>query len=372
MYDSIKATIDLNAFNNNIKNIRDKIGSNLKLLGVLKADAYGHGAVQIARCLKTLGIDYFGVATLNEALELYINDIKKNILIFSILSKKDKNIAIDHDFKITAGDENDFLDIIEIAKKKNKKIYIHCKVDTGMGRLGLCPKEATRILEKYSASKYIVIEGIYSHFPASDIKDKTYSIEQLKRFKAFIIQLEKIGIKPKYIHMANSGAILDIKDSYFNMVRPGIIMYGYYPSNYTTKSIKIRPIMTLSTKIMFVKRMKKNNYVSYGLTYMLKEDSYIASIRAGYADGYSRALSNKGKVLINNKEYPIVGTICMDQTLINLGDDYYKPGERVVLFGPEKITADTLANLTGTISYEVLCNVSKRAPRLYRDRKNEK
>jgi alanine racemase len=243
---------------------------------------------------------------------------------------------------------------------------VHLKVDTGMGRLGLQWKEAAELAKTIAKTKNVELEGVWTHFAASDDEDKTFTLEQLENFQHFLNALRKEGIQAKLVHTANSAATLAFPESHFDLVRPGIAVYGYHSSPYTaTIEARIKPVMTLTAPITFIKKVKAGTPVSYSRMWTAPKDTTIATVRIGYADGYPRLLTNKGEVWIQNQLRPIAGRVCMDQIMVDVGDLEVQLGERVTLFGPEGIDAETLGNRYGTISYDVLTGISPRVERVY-------
>lgn len=253
----------------------------------------------------------------------------------------------------------------------NKRAKVHIKIDTGMGRLGFrCNDEAIEKIKMIKSMEYIDIEGIYSHFAVADEKDKTYSYMQIEKFKNIVEKLEKEGIIIKTKHMANSAGIIDLEESYFDAVRPGIMLYGYYPSEEVNKEkVDLKIVMSLKSKVAMVKKVDKGTSISYGRKYIAKDERIIATLPFGYADGFTRMMSGNAKVLINGQDAEIVGRICMDQCMADITHiNDVKIGDEVVVLGEvgdKKITADDIASRLNTISYEVLCMVSKRVPRVY-------
>jgi len=362
------AIINLNSIRRNLIGIRKKIGKKVKICPAVKADGYGHGAIVISKMIEKESLaDYLGVATVEEGIELRENGIKLPILLFGVTFKDQILKAIKNNLTLTIVSLQTLHEAIEICQKYNINSKIHIKVDTGMGRIGAFPDEVIEIAKKAVSSDYITLEGVFTHFPKSDEKDKSFSKMQIDTFSKIKKIIENEGIMIPLYHMANSGAILDLPESYFDMVRPGVMMYGYYPSNETSESIEIFPSMKLRTEIAFIKRVKKGTPISYGGTFIATEDCYVATAPIGYADGLNRQLSNKHNVIINSKIYRIAGRICMDQTMINLENDFYDVGTEVVFFDFDKITATTVANELSTIPYEVTCWISKRVKRYYID-----
>jgi alanine racemase len=258
------------------------------------------------------------------------------------------------------------------SSKLRKKFKVHIKIDTGMKRIGFDVKRAYKNVMQVLALKNVFVEGIFTHFAASESKNKTFAYRQLSFFQDLLDELRKAGVEFPIVHAANSGAVLDIKDSYFDMVRPGLILYGYYPSGEVKNKIDLKPIMNLKSKITFIKRVDARTSISYGRLYFTKRRTYIGSIPIGYGDGYWRLLTNKSKVLINKKLYRTVGAITMDWLMVNLGEKYtVRVGDDVLLMGCENgisIGADKLARLTGAIPYEMLCSVADRVKRVYIDK----
>ncbi|HPB48527.1 MAG TPA: alanine racemase, partial [Exilispira sp.] len=349
------------------KSIKNKVGENVLICPAVKANAYGHGAVEISKMFEREKLaNYLGVATVEEGVELRNAGIKLPILLFGVTFKDQLNLSIKNDLTLAVVNMQTLMETVEIAKKMNKRATIHLKVDTGMGRIGCKPSEALNIVKNaYNYKDFVYLEGLFTHFPKSDEKDKTFSYKQIEIFKSLKQQIEKENIHIPIYHMANSGAILDLKESYFDMVRPGVMAYGYYPSDETTESIKLYPSMQVRTEIAFIKKVESGTPISYGGIYVAQTDRYIASLPIGYADGINRLLSNKHNVLINGKQYKIAGRICMDQIMVDLCDDFYDVGTQVIIFGYDTITASDVAREVGTIPYEVTCWISKRVKRYY-------
>lgn len=369
-----KAYIHLDRFKNNILNIRKKIGHSRKICLALKADAYGHGAVKLGKFVQKEGLaEFIGVATVSEGIQLRDAGINIPILKFSPCLPDELSDAIHNNITLTVA-SLDFASLVsKEAENQKTKADIHVKIDTGMGRIGFNKNSCISSILDVSKLPNINVSGIYTHFPISDIKDKSFSITQIQEFNDICNSLSSKGLDIPIKHMANSGAIFDLPDSYMDMVRPGIMIYGYPPSKELSDSIDILPVMTLVTRINFVKKFYKGESISYGRTHIIKEECNIATLPVGYADGYNRHLSNKGKVMIRDKYYPVVGRVCMDQIMVDLGNDCYNIGEPVLLMGKYKkmsFDAFDIAELADTISYEIVCNINKRVPRVYLYEKN--
>ncbi|MFH0976966.1 MAG: alanine racemase [Spirochaetota bacterium] len=363
------AEINLKAIKNNIKALKEKAGNDKKVLLPVKADAYGHGIVDVSRYVeKNNIIDMLGVATLDEGVNLRNAGIKVPILVLGLIipDEESTGVILDYNLTQTIADRRLAEKISEAAMLKGKKARLHLKVDTGMGRIGCKPEEAVRIVKEISSLEFIELEGICSHFPVADEKNTEFTNKQINIFSKILIQIQKEGFDIPLKHISNSAGIVSFPDAALNMIRPGIMSYGYLPaSGMKLYDIKLEPAMTLKSCIVFSKRVAKGVPLCYGLAYTAPEDSNIATVAIGYGDGYSRFLSNKAKVIIKSKIYPVAGRVTMDQILINLGDDEYPLGEEVILFGRDNITVDTVAEWIGTISYEVTCGISKRVPRVY-------
>ncbi len=370
-YKRLTAEIDLDAVDFNIKSIIKRVDGRAKLIGTVKADAYGHGAIEVARVLEENGVDIFSVAMLDEAINLRKQGLDKTILMLGLTPPEYIKEALEYDVILPVVSYGEAVKISEEAKKLGKKAVVHIKLDTGMGRIGFradC-KETADEVEKVSKLDNIEINGIFTHFCTSDCKDKTFTKIQKERFVNTVNAIEARGIHIPLKHASASAGLMDFDDMFFNAVRPGIILYGYYPSDEVMKErLPLKPVMSLKTYVTFIKEIEKGDSLGYGRTYIADEKRKIATIPAGYADGYNRLLSNKGRVLVNGKSAPIKGRICMDQCMVDITGIEAKEWDEVVLLGRqgnEEITADEIAETIGTISYEVLCMVSKRVPRVY-------
>ncbi|MCK9263507.1 MAG: alanine racemase [Deltaproteobacteria bacterium] len=361
-----RVEIDLCAIKGNLDAIR--AWTKTRIMMAIKADAYGHGAHVVGRFVQEQrSADMLGVSCIEEGVHLREAGISLPILNFGLISssQEDCDTIFSHRITPTLVDRVPVENLITGARKWNRPIGVHIKTDTGMGRLGFDPEEAVELARYLSGIPEITISGIYTHFPVSDMPGHPFTSSQLAAFKGFASRLKSLDVPAGIRHCANSGAILNHPESYLDMVRPGILCYGLYPSHELPRTLKVVPAMTLKSAITFVKRVRKGTGLSYGLTYRTPKDTYIATIPVGYADGFARSLSNIAQVSIRNKAYPVVGRICMDQTLIDLGDDLYPMGEEVEIFGCGSITAETLAEWNNTIPYEITCNMSRRVPRTY-------
>ncbi|ABS35309.1 alanine racemase [Clostridium botulinum] len=368
---AVWAEIDLDNLQHNLKQIK-KICGNKEIIGVIKANAYGHGAMEIAPTLLENGVSRLAVAVLSEAMELRMSGVKEPIMILGYTPWALGDMLLDNDIEQSVYSYNDALELSKIAVLKRKILKIHIVVDTGMGRIGFLPtKESVEDVYKISKLPNIEIEGIFSHFSSADESDKDYTLYQMNKYNAFINKLEEKNIQVPIKHIANSAAIIDLENTHLDAVRAGIIMYGYYPSNYVLRNnINLKPVMSLKTSIVHIKKVSSGEYISYGRTFKTKRESIIATLPIGYADGYNRLLSNKGKVIVNGKLAPVIGRVCMDQCMIDVTFiENLKVGDVVTIMGEENgvsYTAEDIASQIGTISYEVICNVNKRVPRVYK------
>ncbi len=370
-YQRVTAEIDLDAVAYNIKNIRKKVKKETMIMGVVKADAYGHGAVEVSKVLLYNGADWLGVAMIDEAVQLRKNNIMVPILILGYTPEAEIEDVVRYDIIQTVFSYEMAKMVSDAAVKLGKTAKIHIKVDTGMGRIGFIPEEniGDEVL-KISKLPNIEINGIFTHFSTSDEKDKTFTKLQYERFKYAIDEIEKKGIELAVKHCANSAAIMDFDDLGFNMVRAGVILYGMYPSDDVIKeNLSLKPVMSIKTHISYVKKVGKNVPVSYGRTYYTDKESVIATVPVGYADGYIRKMQNGGRVIVNGHYANIVGRVCMDQFMIDITDiPNVSAGDEVILMGSDgnlSITAEEIAKVLDTINYEVVCMIGKRVPREY-------
>jgi len=341
-------------------------------MAVLKANAYGHGIEVVSQELEKRGVDYFGVSTLSEGVILRRIGISEPILLFMPVSGLDIATAVESSLEMTVISIKSAKEISAISERLKKTGKIHIKIDTGMGRIGVNWQEALDALMKIASLPYLEIVGLFTHFATSNERDKNFAELQLERFNQVIERLTRKKVEVPLRHAANSGAVLDMKDSYFNMVRPGIMLYGYYPSQETSESIPLKPIMTLKSKVVQKKKIKKGTSVGYGRGFITEKDTVIVSVPIGYAHGYRRALSNKGEVLIRGRRYPVVGTVCMDWIMVDVKDGgMVNEGDEVILFGRqgnEYIDLLELCDKLDTIPYEILSQITANVPRIYINR----
>lgn len=367
------AEVDLRAIRHNYREIRKIIPKEVKIMGVVKADAYGHGAIRVSKVLQEEGVDRLAVAIAKEGEELRVSDIKLPILVLGYTPKADIELLIVNDLTQTIFSYEMAKYISTEAGKFNKIINVHIKIDTGMGRIGFLPNTNSIIeIRKIMTLPNINVEGLFTHFSTSDEEDPSYTKEQWSIFKGFINELKDFDIDIPLIHAANSGAILNHTHTYLDIVRPGILLYGHYPSKFLENyKLSLIPSMTLKTQIVHVKELMENKFISYGKSFKTNQKTKIATIPIGYADGYPRNLSNKSHVLINGQFAKVIGKICMDQFMVNVTNvTNVNVGDEVVLFGfqfNKCIHIEDLASICQTINYELISTIGKRVPRRYID-----
>lgn len=363
-------TIDLDAITHNFKAIKRNVGKDIKIFAIVKADAYGHGAVEVSKVLARNGVDMLGVAFLYEAIELLDNNIDVPILILNPILPEEIEHVLKHSLSVTVSNPDAGKKLSEAAKKNRQTIKIHVELDTGMGSVGVHPDNALSLIKALSLSENLKIEGIFTHFHSSEDRDKSFTRKQIGIFKNVLKQLEIEGINIPIIHAANSAAILEFPDTYFNMVRPGLVLYGIYPADHTSCNIGLKPVMGFMTKIINLKHLDAGSTVGYSRSFKVERASKVATIPVGYKDGFSRHFSNKGKVLINGGPASIIGRVCMDRCFVDVTHlPGVKIGNEVVLFGRqenETISIASSAKLINTIPYEITCNIGMNVPKTYR------
>lgn len=367
---AVWAEINLDNLAHNMQEVRRITNKNTKISVVIKADAYGHGAVDIGNTLLENGANRFAVATLSEAIQLrkYYSDTEIMVLGYTpehLAKKVIKNQIIQTIYSLDQARE-----FAKIALSLNTNIIVHIKIDTGMHRLGLLPtKETVDEIINISKLKGLIIEGIFTHFATSDEINKEYTKKQVRKFNFVINELEKQGLSIPLKHVSNSAAIIDLPEFNYDMVRAGIMIYGLYPStNISRNIVDLKEVMCLKAKIAQVKEIEAGSGVSYGLKYTFDKQAKIAILPIGYADGYTRLLSNKSHVIVNGIKAPIVGNICMDQCIVDISGIEAQRGDEVVLFGgndQDGISIESIAKLLDTINYEVICMLNKRVPHVY-------
>ena len=362
--------IDLDRLTQNYEAIAWSV-SPAKVMVILKANAYGHGMVPVAHHLVSIGADYLGVAVLEEGILLRESGIKAPILILGGIIGNQVPLFLDHDLTLTASSTEKLQQINEAAKARGVTARVHLKVDTGMERIGVHYYNADSLLEASLTCSHIEVEGIYSHFANSDALDLDSARIQLQRFEQVLSFYEDRDLPyPPLRHMANSGAILQLPESHFDMVRPGILLYGVYPSAEAERSIAIQPAMSWKSRVVYFKVVKPDHPVSYGSTWQSDRLTRVVTVPVGYGDGYFRAMSGQAEVIIRGKRYPTIGRICMDQLMVNISWETAYNNDEVILLGEDVTTGvaikcEDLAQWAGTIPYEILTNINTRVPRLY-------
>jgi len=364
--------IHLDHIQANLSAIRSAIGPGRKLLLAVKANAYGHGAVAVARMAQGAGVDWLGVATVPEGLELRRAGITLPILKFSPAFPEEMAAALEGTLTLAVCDPANAAALEAACAARGVHAEVHLVIDTGMARIGVQPLHAPG-LAGFLADHcpHLRIQGVFTHLPVSDAADPTYTAAQVLRFRAAVEAVqERLGRPLDLVHCANSGAVLGHPEAWMDLVRPGIMAYGFYPDPGTPRTLPLLPGLSFLTRVSFLKKVTAGTRVGYGLTWSAPEDTWIATIPVGYADGFNRLFSNRGRVLVAGRSYPVVGRVCMDQTMINLGPETeVRVGDEVVLIGrsgAEEISAEEWARVLGTITYEVTCQISGRVERVYR------
>lgn len=363
------AEINLDAIASNLRQVRKLVGADVKICPAVKADAYGHGAIPVSRALLDAGAEMLSVALVEEAIELREAGITAPILVLPCTFPDQIPEIIRHGITSTICDLTFAQELSRESEAAGKRAKVHIKVDTGMGRIGVQPQEALDFAREVSKLPGIEIEGVFTHFPCADEEDQTLTRGQTEFFRAITEALAAADVRIPIRHTANSGAILNVPESYFEMVRPGIALYGLYEGAFAEEQIEFKQAMTLKTKIIFLKEIQPGTTVSYGRSYRASRPTRVATLPIGYADGYSRGLSNKGTALLRGMRVPVIGRVCMDQTMLDVTEvPGVSVGDEVVLYGrqgEEQISIREVAQLIGTITYDVVCSVGKRVPRVY-------
>lgn len=359
------AEISLEAIKHNIAEIKKILSPATRFMAVVKANAYGHGATAVSRAAVEAGTDYLGVANLKEALELREAGILAPILILTESPTSVADEIIQHGLTQTVYSFSEAKTLSEESQKRGKPVKVHVKIDTGMGRVGVLPSEAMAFITKVASLPGMALEGVFTHFAKAEDPEDHFTAEQFQKFQQIISRVPQIPIK----HSANSAAALFHRETHLDMVRVGLMMYGLYPQGNSQRLINLKPALSFKTRVTYLKKVPVGTPLSYGSTYVTPSETTIATIPVGYADGYSRRLSNRGQVLIRGKRFPVVGRVSMDLTLVNVGNAKVEMGDEVALIGEQNgqgISADEIAALEDTISYEVVCAIGKRVPRVYR------
>ncbi|MFR7990683.1 MAG: alanine racemase [Anaerovoracaceae bacterium] len=367
------AEINLTNLDYNIKRIREKVGPDREIIGVIKADAYGHGSIMCAKVLRENGVKTFAVATLQEAVTLRKAGTKEDIIMLGLTPDLYADVIAEYDITPVVCDSANAKAISDAAEKMGKTVSGLIAIDTGMGRIGYLADEIETSIEdikRIEALSHFKIKGLFSHMSTADAADKTFSHEQEAKYNAFFQALVKSGINVPVRTLANSASIMELPSVYFEAVRPGIILYGCYPSNEVDRNqLSIKPVMSVKANIVHVKNVPENFSVGYGRKYISEKPARIATIALGYADGDPRPYSSQAKVIVNGVVCPIAGNICMDQCMIDVSAvPDVKVGDEVIVMGSDgvnSILADDIAEATGTINYEICCAFGQRLPKVY-------
>ncbi|MDR2437110.1 MAG: alanine racemase [Endomicrobium sp.] len=360
--------IDKSDFHFNLKKIKEYLAKDTKVMAVLKANAYGHGAIALAKEAQSAGLQWIAVSSLEEGIYFREAGIKANILILdNIFPLENFQVAIAHYLTPTLSTVSGLASLEALAVKLNKRINFHLQIDTGMGRIGSLPENAYPLLQKIAQTQDVCMSGMYTHFAVADT-DPIFTKMQLDVFTK-IVKFARVNLGLKFIaHSANSAALFKYKRSHFDIVRPGLSLYGLNPFGWSERLLKLKPVLSWKTKIAFLKKVPAGFCVSYGRTFVTSKTSIIATLPVGYADGLNRLLSNRGDVLVGGRRCPIIGRITMDMTMVDVTDvKGISLGDEVVIIGmqgAEQIKADDLAKLQDTINYEITCNISSRVPRI--------
>ncbi len=357
----------------NLAGIRQAVGDQRKILIAVKANAYGHGAQEVSRLAEQSGVDWLGVATVPEGIEIRQSGIRLPILKFSPAFEAEMPAALHNDLTLTVCDMSNIQALQAVCAAENRTLRVHLKVETGMGRIGVPIADApgmAAFVERQCPN--LELEGVFTHLPVSDAPDQGFTRAQIERFEDVVANIHAaIGRRVALVHCANSGAVLGHEPGWFDMVRPGIMVYGCYPDPNTPRTIPLKPGLSFHSRVSFVKEVSAGTSISYGRTWLAPQDTWIATIPVGYADGFNRLFSNRGRVLINGRSYPVVGRVCMDQCMVDLGPvTDVQVGDDVVLMGRsggEEITCDEWAQKLNTIPYEVTCQINPRVTRVYVD-----
>ncbi|MEC9488181.1 MAG: alanine racemase [Halanaerobium sp.] len=363
------AEVNLSHIAHNLRQVRKSVPEDTQIMAVVKADAYGHGAIPVASTALNSGVQRLAVAVVDEAKELREAGIAAPIQILGSTLPEELEDVVNYGIIQTITDLETAERLSSTAQRMGKKVRIHLKVDTGMGRIGVFPAELARFARQVSRLPRLEVEGIMTHFAAADEADKDYTRMQLSRFQEGLQQLQQEGLQFPVVHCANSATIIDLPEKAFNLVRPGIMIYGLWPSRKVKHDMDLRPALTWKAKIVYLKWLPEDEGVSYGRTYITDKETRVATLPLGYADGYTRLFSNKSEVLVNGQRAPLIGRVCMDQIMVDVTEiPDAAMGDEVVILGTQgsqTISAADLAGLIGTINYEIVCMISKRVPRLY-------
>ncbi len=369
-YKRVYATVNLDAIRHNMEAMKANIASRTMLCGVVKSDGYGHGSVPVAKAVEDLVWGY-AVATIEEGWVLREHHITKPILVLGYVPEESFESLVENEIRYTVSEWKEAVVLSKAAQKLGKTAYIHIKMDTGMGRIGVrSAREILTLAQKINTLSNICMEGIFTHMATADMEDKTGAKKQIQMFKETLQLLENNGIHIPVRHCSNSAGIIDLKEANIDMVRAGIALYGLYPSEEVNKkNVPLIPALELKSIVSYLKIVPKGTPIGYGATFVTEKETKVATISVGYGDGYPRALSNKGYILVRGQKAPIIGRICMDQFMVDVSDiPDIQEGDTVTLVGRDQsreITVEELAELAGTFNYEFVCDLGKRIPRVY-------
>ncbi|MDD5435425.1 MAG: alanine racemase [Nitrospira sp.] len=365
----IKAEINLSNLINNLGQVRRLIAPSCKILAVVKANAYGHGIDRVSLALQNAGVDMLGVAHVEEGIRIREAGIHTGILVLGGVNEDYSADLVKWRLTPVVYTSSLVNSLSEAATEAGVVVPVHIKVDTGMRRIGVEPENTVEFAVNILQHKGLQIEGIMTHFAEADLQNKEFANKQLETFMSLCDILNSRGIHIPIRHASNSAAVIAMKNSHLDMVRPGLMLYGYSPSPYLSSGMGLKPVMSLKSRIVHIKKVPKDTGISYGRTFVTKRDTLVATILCGYADGFSRSLSNTGEVIVKYNRAPVIGRVCMDMTMIDVTDiQDVQYGDEVTIIGREgdnRITADDIAAWRGTISYEVLCDVGERVERVY-------
>lgn len=364
------ARVHLAHIRDNLLAIRAAVGPGRQVLAAVKANGYGHGAVAVSRMAQDTGAaDWLGVATVPEGIELRQAGITLPILKLGPTFPEEMRAAIEAGMTLAVCSRQEAEALAQAAGASNQTVSVHLKIDTGMGRVGAPPPEAAAVARRIAALPGVSLAGVFTHLPVSDAADPTVTRQQVAAFRAIADDVQAAVGRRLLVHSANSGAVLGHEPAWLDMVRPGIMIYGYRPGPETPNTIPLKPGMTLVTRVSFLKKVPAGTTIGYSRTWAAPRDTHVATIPAGYADGFNRLFSNRGRVLIGGHSYPVVGRVCMDQSMIDLGPATdVSVGDEVVLMGRSgeaDIRCEEWAAMLGTITYEVTCQINARVPRVY-------
>jgi len=359
--------INLDALRHNVIQVKSSIGS-AQLMAVVKANAYGHGLIESAKILEKSGADYFGVALVEEGIALRQSGITKPILVFGAVFPEQIGLFLQHNLEITAASVDKLKAINQVAQSASKQAIVHLKIDTGMERVGIHDYSSPKFALALKECPNCIIKGVYSHFARSEEKDLSFTRVQLERFQKCLLYFKEAGIEIPIKHIANSGGLLQLPEAHLDLVRCGICLYGLAPTRELSRKLDLRPVMSLHSKVAYFKVVQPGATVSYGGTWQAKKQTRVVTVPLGYGDGYSRRLSNHGSVLIRGERYPIIGNVCMDQMMVDIGEGTAYNGDEVVLIGKQgeqEISIFDIAEQIGTDPRDVMVSANERIPRVY-------